>query len=65
MLSNKVPMIMCFRLKEPARTPYLIAPETLRGEPFDEMIDVYFFGVILHEIISPQDPRTFAAMKVL
>ena len=45
------------------RTPYLMAPETLRGEPYDEKIDVYFFGIILYEIVSPQDATNFVMMR--
>lgn len=40
-----------------------MAPEILRGEPYEEASDVYSFGVILWEMLTSQIPyegRSFA-----
>jgi serine/threonine-protein kinase len=35
-----------------------IAPERLRGDPFDHRSDLYAIGVILHEMLAGQPPFT-------
>lgn len=37
-------------------TPHWMAPETLRGEKYEEAADVYSFGVILWEMVTSKFP---------
>ncbi|KAK5610203.1 hypothetical protein CRENBAI_009409 [Crenichthys baileyi] len=52
-------------VKDPARklslvgSAFWMAPEKLRGEPYDRKVDVFSFGIVLCEILAriPADPE--------
>ena len=37
-------------------TPYYMAPEQVRGEKINELVDVYAFGILLFELLAGQKP---------
>ena len=41
--------IMLFRMTV-VGTPYWMAPEMLRGEVYDEKVDIFSFGIVLCEV---------------
>ncbi|XP_076828812.1 dual specificity testis-specific protein kinase 2 [Brachyhypopomus gauderio] len=54
-LAEKIPDYSDGTLKEPLSvvgSPYWMAPEVLRGEQYDEKVDVFAYGIILCEIIG-------------
>ncbi|KAG7487180.1 dual specificity testis-specific protein kinase 2-like [Solea senegalensis] len=54
-LAEKIPDYSDGSLKQPLAivgSPYWMAPEVLRGELYDEKVDVFAYGIILCEIIA-------------
>ncbi|KAK3567701.1 hypothetical protein QTP86_021636 [Hemibagrus guttatus] len=54
-LAEKIPDYSDGTQKEPLSTvgsPYWMAPEVLRGEQYDEKVDVFAYGIILCEVIG-------------
>ncbi|XP_010886795.2 dual specificity testis-specific protein kinase 2 [Esox lucius] len=54
-LAEKIPDYSDGREKQPLAvvgSPYWMAPEVLRGEIYDEKVDVFAYGIILCEIIA-------------
>ena len=37
-------------------TPYYMAPEQVKGEKINDLVDVYAFGVLLFELLAGQKP---------
>lgn len=37
-------------------TPYWMAPEMLRGEEYDEKVDIFSFGIVLCEVRQGDQP---------
>ena len=46
-----------------AGTPRYSAPEVLKGQPYNESVDVYAFSIVLHELLSLKRPYKGYATK--
>lgn len=46
----------CLVVAEDCALEYM-APEIIHGEPYDEKIDIYAFGLVLLSLITREDPH--------
>ena len=42
-------------------TPYWMAPEMLRGEVYDEKVDIFSYGIVMCEVSQGGDLHSSAA----